>query len=195
MNLHRIQVKCFVRDPSGIDLPALIPVFHRWIQNDALGEMLIDVANYAHVVEGPGILLIAHEADYALDLSRGRPGLLYTRKRDVPETIGEALETALRRLFTAARLLEDEESLGGMYRFRTDELEIGFPDRLRVPNRAESLDLVRDDVVRTLTESYGVERAELEWTGDDSRLPFSVHVTIAGAPALSELTDRPALSR
>lgn len=192
MKLHRIQVKSFVRNPSRIDLSALIPVFHKWIQNDALEEMLIDVANYEHVVEGPGILLIAHEADFALDLSRGRPGLLYTRKRDLPANIGDALKMALRRLFNAARLLEEDESLGGSYRFRTDELEIRFPDRLRVPNRAESLALVQDDVLGALEEFYGVTKIDIAWTGDDARLPFSVHVLFDETPSVAELADRPA---
>ena len=195
MKLHRIQVKAFVKDPSGIELSALIPVFHRWIQNDALDEMLIDVANYEHVEDGPGVMLIAHEADYALDLSRGRPGLLYTRKRSVPETMGEALEQALRQLFTAARLLEEEKSLGGSYRFRTDELEIAFPDRLQVPNEEASVDRVRDELVRSLAALYDTDDIDLAWTRDDARLPFSVHVLLAKAPSPADLAERLALSR
>ena len=194
MKLHRIQVKAFVEDPSGIELTALIPVFHRWIQRDALDDMLIDVADYAHVDEGPGIMLIAHEADYALDLSRGRPGLLYTRKRDLPETIGEAVEQALQRVFKAARLLEEDASLGGTYRFRTDELEIAFPDRLRMPNEEASLERVRGDLARSLTGIYGVDDVGLTWTRDDARLPFSVHVSIESAPSLDKLAARPAVS-
>lgn len=195
MTLHRIQVKAFVEDASEIELSALIPVFHRWIQNDLLDEMLIDVADYAHVEGGPGILLIAHEADYALDIGRGRPGLLYTRKRGLPEGVGEAAEAALRQLFSAARLLEDEDSLDGTYRFRTDELEIAFPDRLRIPNEEASLELIQDEVVRTLTDVYGTGEIDLQWTGDDPRMPFSVRVSIGDAPSVAELADRLAVSR
>ena len=44
-----------VKFPSAgsIDLTQAIPVFHRWIQEQALPGLLIDVADYRHVPEGP----------------------------------------------------------------------------------------------------------------------------------------------
>lgn len=194
MKLHRIQVKAFVEDASRIELSALIPVFHRWIQTDALDEMLIDVGNYEHVPEGPGILLVAHEADYALDVSGGAPGLLYTRKRDLPGSIGEAVELSLRSLFKAVSLLEEEPSLGGTYRFRTGQLEIRFLDRLQVPNRPESVEVVREDVERVLKSLYGVDTVALDVIADDARLPFAVRVTLPTNPEASVLARRPAVS-
>lgn len=193
MKLHRIQVKAFVEDPSRIELSALIPVFHKWIQTDALDEMLIDVGNYEHVPDGPGILLIAHEADYALDVL-GAPGLLYTRKRDVPESIGEAVELSLRSVFKAVRLLEEDSSLDGTYKFRTDELEIRFLDRLQVPNRPESLDVVHDEVERVLKGLYRVDSVEISVVEEDARLPFAVRVRLPANPEASVLAQRLAVS-
>lgn len=192
MKLHRIQVKAFAEDPSSIDSSALIDVFHKWIQNDALGEMLIDVADYAHVPEGPGVVLIAHEADYALEAAGGRPGLLYTRKRDVPATRAEALALSLKRLFAAAHLLEEDPSLEGAYRFRSDEVEIRFLDRLQIPNAPGSLELVRGDVESVLADQYGGSEITVESCEDDPRLPFAVRATLSSAPAVSELAERSA---
>lgn len=190
MKLHRIQVKAFVRDPSGIDLSALIPVFHKWIQTDALDDLLIDVANYEHVPSGPGIVLIAHEADYSLDLSRGAPGLLYTRKRNLPGTTAEALDLALRRLASAARLLEVDESLNGSYQFRTDEIEIRFLDRLQVPSRPESLDLVGDAVDNVLKGFFGVSELDVALLEDDPRLPFAIRVKLPANPDVTLTMQR-----
>lgn len=187
MKLHRIQVKTFVKDPSRIRLSGLIPVFHKWIQTDALDELLIDVADYEHVPNGPGIMLIAHDADYALDVSDGRPGLQYTRKRNVPATTAEALDLSLRRLFAAAQLLEDEESLNGTYQFRTDELEIRFLDRLQVPNQPGSLDLIREGVETALNEMFGVSAVRLDPFEDDPRLPFGVRVTLPASAVPASL--------
>ena len=78
---QRIKVKYFVQEPAAVDLPAFIPVFHHWIQEHRVEGLLIDVADYKHMQNGPGIVLIGHEADYALDLAGGRPGLIYDRKR------------------------------------------------------------------------------------------------------------------
>lgn len=192
--LHRIQVKAFLKESPAIDPAALIPVFHKWIQQGPLEELLIDVANYEHVPDGPAVMLIAHEADYALDRADGRPGLLYTRKRDLPDGVGSAVGLALRRLFSAARLLEEERSLGGRCTFRTDEIEIRFLDRLNVRNEEASLHRIRDEVVRSLTEFYGVDGIDLERVREDERLPLKVRATIESAPSISELSERAAFS-
>jgi len=75
---HRIKIKYFVQEPENVDLPAFVPLFHRWIQNQSGDDLLIDVADYKHVPNGPGVLLMGHQADYALDMSQGRPGLIYS---------------------------------------------------------------------------------------------------------------------
>lgn len=187
-NLHRIQAKLFLEEGTPVDLTAVVPVFHRWIQNQALGELLIDVANYAHVKDGPGLVLIGHEADYAVDLTHGRPGVLYTRKRDVPATSAEALSLALEQVLRAARLLEEEASLG--FRFRTNELEIVFPDRLRLPNSEESLSLVRDDLVRVFAGIYGTDSLAVRRLETDARLPFGVSAEARVSPSLEVLLER-----
>ena len=74
-DLHRIGIKIASADGA---LPAreLVPVFHRWIQTGAVpGHLLIDVADYDHVPEGPGILLVAHEGNLGMDLIGGTLGL------------------------------------------------------------------------------------------------------------------------
>lgn len=194
MKLKRIQVKAFVEDSTGADPAALVPVFHRWIQSNALDELLIDVARYEHVEGGPGVMLIAHEADYLLDLAHGRPGLRYTRKRSMPPTVIECLELAVRQLLAAAHLLEQDAALDGRFRFRTDELEFIFADRLRLPNREESFDLVREDVRSAVHALYGVDDVEVSWTRDDPRMPLAVTAKIAASPAVSELAARAAAS-
>ena len=59
---------------AEIDLLDFIPVFHRWIQTQALDDLLLDVADYSHVHHGPGILLVAHEGKYAVDETGGEGG-------------------------------------------------------------------------------------------------------------------------
>ena len=74
MTPHRLYAKLFTEAGPPVSLPAFIPVFHRWIERQDVDELLLDVHDYGHVPDGPGILLVAHEADYAFDLSGGRPG-------------------------------------------------------------------------------------------------------------------------
>ena len=80
MQSPKIQVKYFTQEP--VELEHFVPVFHRWIRDRVLDDMVIDVADYAHVHHGPGIVLIGNAVDYFMDQGEGRLGLLYSRKRD-----------------------------------------------------------------------------------------------------------------
>ena len=53
MQLQHVNVKLLVQNPKEVDLEPLIPVFQSWIQDQAGGELLLDVADYRHVDAGP----------------------------------------------------------------------------------------------------------------------------------------------
>ena len=108
MTTHKFGVKLFITNPTAKSLKEFIPVFHGWIQRQALpGHMLLDVHDYSHVHHGPGILLVAHEANLSIDEAEGRRGLVYIRKQpgnlagtritlgEAPITIGRAEDSTL----------------------------------------------------------------------------------------------------
>ncbi|MDX2151938.1 MAG: hypothetical protein SFV54_14460 [Bryobacteraceae bacterium] len=132
--LQQVNIKLFAAPGSEIRLEDAIPVFHRWIQTSALPELLIDVADYAHVPNGPGVMLIGHQANYSLDLGQGRLGLLYNRKARAEGDAGESLRSAYQSALAAAALLEREPAFAGRLRFLPDQLEIVLNDRLLYPN-------------------------------------------------------------
>jgi hypothetical protein len=80
MTTDRWSVKLAAREPERFEPEAHIPVFHRWIQQKRLPLVLIDVADYAHVKDGPGVLLVSHEYNIYADEFDGRPGLTVQRK-------------------------------------------------------------------------------------------------------------------
>ena len=49
-------------------------VFHAWIQKGAVEGLLLDVADYQHIQDGPGMILIGDQVDYAFDLGREDQG-------------------------------------------------------------------------------------------------------------------------
>ena len=80
--LHRFGLKLLVHPDTVFDCRSAIPVFHRWIQTAALDrQLLIDVADYTHLVDGPTVLLVGHEVNVSLDTAEDQLGLLCTRKR------------------------------------------------------------------------------------------------------------------
>ena len=142
MNVQHINIKFYLENPEAVNLADYAAVFNTWIQKQRLEELLIDVADYLHVHNGPGIMLIGHEADYSLDHRAGRLGLLYNRKEQLKGTTQEKLAQAVQAVLTAAQILEKENGL----KFNTQEVQVIINDRLLVPNTAETFELLEPDL-------------------------------------------------
>jgi hypothetical protein len=185
---HKLQVKVFAASGEDIPLETFIPVFHDWIKHHRLPELLIDVANYAHVPRGPGVALIGNDGDYFIDETDGRRGLLYSRKREPPPP-PQRLPDALRRALQAALLLESDPALGGKLRFRADELLFRINDRLLAPSTEPTFAAVRpalDDLAGKLFAGAPYELA----LASTPRQLFAVKITTAGKSDLRTLLDR-----
>lgn len=189
MEAHKLQLKIFVTADSAraVEVELFIPVFHRWIKEHVLGEPLIDVANYAHVPEGPGVVLIGHGSDYFMDQGGGRLGLLHNRKRVAPAP-DERLNDLARRTLHAADLLEREAELGGKLRFATSELLFRINDRLAAPSTEETFASVRPELER-LAERLFAGPFELTKQGGPKDL-FTVRIASAVSPPVAALLER-----
>lgn len=188
----KLDLKLFAAADGAVDPAELIPVFHRWIQTSALDELLIDVADYRHVPEGPAVLLLAHDAQYVWDLGENRPGLLYSRRRETHPSLGaidgleQRVRSVLHRTFVAARKLEEEPRLRGRLRFRTDELVLAANDRLRAPNDEATDALLRPALAEVLEELFG-PAVEIAVTSADPRGRFTLAARMATSRDLAEL--------
>ena len=192
MDLQHIGVKLFVKDPDGIDLTVFIPIFHAWIQDHALDElMLIDVADYSHVHAGPGVMLICHEGHIAMDEDGGRLGLVYANKRLATGSVADRLRSALRRVLTAAQRLEAAPQLAGKIAFRSDELALRVDDRLHAPNTVETFDTVRPDLQKVFTGLYNGERVDLEHV-ENPKTGLTVNVSTSASVDVATLLARTA---
>jgi len=164
--MQHVNIKIFASTGQNVNVADAIPVFHRWIQKRDLPELLIDVADYSHVPEGPGVLLIAHEANYSLDYARDQLGLLYNRKAmgsgDAQEQLRQAYDAAL----TACWRLEQEPEFKGALRFDSRHLEIVFNDRLLHPNTDESWRQVQPEAQRFFDGIFGPGKYSLRRAGE-----------------------------
>ena len=123
MDLQRFAIKVYLEDPSKLDPKALIPVFHRWIQERAIPDhLLIDVADYSHVPHGPGVMLMTREGHFSLDNSDQRLGLMYTRKQSTEGSFGERFQAVLRATLQAHQLLAQEADLSGAWYLKMTNL-------------------------------------------------------------------------
>jgi len=174
MDARKVQVKLYAKTGTERSLEAVIPLFHSWIQTNALSEMVFDVADYTHVPHGTGVLLVGHASDYALDQGEGRPGLLYSRKRDLPAG-APLVKDGLGRALKAAKLL-DSAQLDVPSDFGTQEILFRFPDRLHLTNDDASFEIVRPAIESALKEVLSGQSFTLKREGEP-REPLTVRAT------------------
>src|SRR5450432_1909808 len=189
MIAFRTQVKFFAEDPQAIELGRFVAVFQRLIQQQALEGMLIDVADYQHVIDGPGVLLIAHDGDYAAQKIDGRLGVAYIRKRRTDASLPAQLRTSFRLALIACALLEKEPSFRGKLKFRTDEAEIRLLDRLQFPNQPGTLEAVKEDLQAAISDVYGATATTLAAVSQDVRQVFTVSLHADSAATIPQLLD------
>jgi hypothetical protein len=189
----RTQIKFFLVDADKVDQSKFMPVFQRWIQEKLLEGQLIDVADYRHVFEGPGTVLIGHESDFAIENRDGHLGLLYTRKRQRDADFGAQVRNSLRLTLAAAHLLEAEPVFRPKLKFRADEFEIRFADRLQLPNSVEAFDSIKDELTAILTELYGTSDITVAPVTQDQRYLLTLKVSAPGVTGIDALRQPQAI--
>ena len=189
MDLHKFGIKFFARDGQRIDILQLIPIYHRWIQQSALEDLLIDVADYSHVPSGPGVMLIAHEGNYALDETGHERGVVYYSKQkltcDLPERFAQVAHKALK----AAELMSGDAELEGALKVPGNRLQLFANDRLVAPNTDAAYAELEPAFKAFLDRLYaGAPYTLVRETDPKERL--SVQVQAEGEVALGPLLER-----
>ena len=188
MKLQHIGAKLFLENPSSLAMIDFIPVFHSWIQKQAVeSHLLIDVHNYSHVQQGPGILLVAHEGNFSVDSSEGRLGLLYYRKKPLSGPLEDRIRAVFRVTLQACRSLEESPSLEGV-RFRTDELRMVANDRLLAPNTDGTFQEVEPALSNVTGRLFQTDCTLTRL--EDPRERFTVTVKTAPSESLETLLER-----
>jgi hypothetical protein len=188
MQATKLQIKIYAKPGVALGSDECVSIFQAWIREHVLDELMIDVVDYGHVPTGPGVALIGHGSDYFLDRSEGRPGLLFSRKREAPRESGKRLADAFRRAFNACLLLETDASLQGKLAFSTTEVLVRVVDRLRAPSTADGFESLKAELVPFLTDLYG-SAPEIARASSKKEL-LAARVLASTAPDLSTLLTR-----
>lgn len=172
MELQKINVKVFTVEPNKIPLTEFIDIFHGWIQ--ATDGVYHDVADYSHMQAGPGIVLVANDANVGIDETGNRRGLLYSQKSKLSGSNVEKLSTVLRSALENCQRLEEEPALDGKLRFAGNEVEIVVNDRLVAPNTEETFDEIRPDIDFLARRLYATTNFTLVRNQEDPRVRLNV---------------------
>jgi len=188
MDFQHVNVKFLVKDPGAVDLEPLIPVFHRWIQGQVCEELLLDIADYRHVPEGPGIVLIGHQADYSVDNTNGRLGVRYNRKAPLAGTNQDRLKQAACSALKACQRLEAEAALDGKIRFNGQDVELFINDRLLAPNREDVRQVFHPEFKGLFDKLFRGSDCAMSYDADPRRL-LALSVKSSQSFSIAELIN------
>lgn len=189
MDLHKFGIKFFVADGDKIEILKLIPVYHRWIQQKLLDDLLIDVADYSHVPAGPGVMLIAHEGNYALDEAGHERGVVYYSKQPLAGELPERLASVARKALKAVELMSADKDLDGTLKLSGNRLEFFANDRLVAPNDDASYAALEPALRHFLDRLFADTRYTLQ-RETDPRERLTVRVQAASEVPLATLQAR-----
>jgi hypothetical protein len=189
MDLHKFGIKFFAQGAERIDILKLIPIYHRWIQQSALEDLLIDVADYSHVPSGPGVMLIAHEGNYALDETGHERGVLYYSKHKLSGDLSERFAQVAQRALKAADLMSADADLEGALKVPGNRLQLFANDRLVAPNTDAVYAELEPAFKAFLNRLYAGAPYKLE-RETDPKERLSVRVSAASEVPLKTLLER-----
>jgi hypothetical protein len=186
MNLQHVNVKLLLANPAELHLDPLIPIFHRWIRDKVFDELLLDIADYQHVPDGPGVVLIGFDGDYSVDNTDHRLGVRYNRKTPLDGSNKERLNQATRAALKAAERLEADSRLNGKLRVTGQEIEIFFNDRLLAPNNDATRKAAEPELKSFLQKLFRGAEFSLTYAADRRKL-FGVTARASRAFSVADL--------
>ena len=176
MNIQKFGVKLFFNTNGSINSKDFIPVFHSWIQDNIFDDhLLIDVADYSHILDGPGVMLISHEGHFSLDQESRQPGFMYMRKTEIAGSFTERFNMVLSIVIKAANRLSDN-NICKQVDFKPNSLRFIANDRLYAENTADTQDFYKLKIQKALNEKYPGRQFEFGDVSDENeRLAFTVN--------------------
>ena len=176
MNLQKINVKLFTDAPERVPLDPFLDIFSRWREDRSHPAGWIDLADYAHVARGPGIVLIGTHGNLSVDLADPGPGFLYASKQGLEGTCEERIREAFRRTLALVTALRREPGFPGALEPRAGFWEISVNDRLGFPNTEETDRLLGPAVRAVAAQLFGSDAYQLIRQAErERRYGFTLH--------------------
>ncbi len=133
-DLQRIDVKLLLDTPPAPNLDPFLAIFDRWRRDEGHPCDWVDLADYAHMTQGPGILIAGKRDRYSINLNPPGPGLLTSTQSGLRGGLRERFAEALGRARALNAALTAEPEFPADFKPREGCWEIFINDRLGFPN-------------------------------------------------------------
>jgi len=176
-DLQRIHVKMLADAPPDFRLDPFLAIFGRWRQDKTHPAQWVDLADYAHMAEGPGILLAGHQGNFVVDRARPGLGLLYAGKKDFEGANDERIVGAFRRCLDLTKALVTEPTYPAEMKLKPESWEFFINDRVYFPNNDETDAALRPAIESALNKLFGDGVTMERDTDPQRRYAFSIRAS------------------
>jgi len=175
MKLQKFGVKLFLEVNGNYSCKEFIPVFHTWIQDKLIEDhLLLDVADYSHIPDGPGVMLIAHEGSFSLDQEKYKPGIMYMRKTKMEGDFKNRFNQVLSITTEAANRLQNNDITNDV-NFISDSFRFIANDRLYADNTRDNQNFYKKEIQKAINSKYPDSKVEIDDVSDkQERLAFTI---------------------
>jgi len=194
MTLERFCIKFFARPTPDIDDTRFIDIFHEWIRHKKLGGILLDVADYRHVPEGPGVMLITHQINFAMDDTGGRFGLLAQRKLGQGVNLQQRILKLVRSTVAFGTLLEADPRIAGKLKLEAGNFQFQSNDRLLAPNTAAAFTALEPHLKAAAQTIYPGQPVTITRLDNDPRDRLSIVVDTGRSLEIGRLAEAAAVN-
>ena len=195
MDLQRIDLKALVDAPRDANLDALLGIFGRWRNDKDDPARWIDLADYAHMSRGAGILLVGKQGMFGMTRFDPALGLLYSGRAGYEGSCERRVLESFRRHLALTTALLGEPDYPAELKTLSGTWELSVNDRLDFPNNEETDRALRPCIEAALDKLFGRGSYQMIPENDrQRRYGFALH---ANSADLNQLLDaaQTALSR
>ncbi len=171
IDLQRVDLKLLLEAPADPDLDPFLVIFDRWRKAPGHPSDWVDLADYAHMPHGPGILIAGKRDTFSVNLNPPGPGLLTSVRGGLGGSLEQRFREAFRRAAELnAAVLGEPEFPPAMAPIE-GAWEIFANDRLQCPNTDGTDRLLRAPLAAALEVPPGAITRHSDPLG---RLGYSV---------------------
>ncbi len=193
-DLQRIDLKVFADAPPDLNLDPFLAIFGRWRHDAENPAQWVDLADYAHMLDGPGVIIVGKQGNFGVNLYEPGPGLLYVGKKDYQGPNDHRILEVFRRHLALATALLAEPDYPPELKVQSGSWELAINDRLNFPNHAGTDQLLRPAIESALNKLFGAGGYRLARV-EDAQRRYGYSIRAEAAPELSELLEKAGVGR
>jgi hypothetical protein len=169
MDLQRVDLKALLDAPRDVKLDSLLGIFGRWRNDKEHPARWVDLADYAHMSRGAGVMLVGKQGIFGVTRFDPGLGLLYSGRADYEGSCEQRIIESFRRHLALTAALHREADYPAHLKTLTGAWELSINDRLDFPNKEGTDRLLRPAIQAALDKLFGADSYEMTPESDPQR--------------------------